>query len=96
MEILQSRSSPFDPEIVCRIFYQACRAVQHMHAQHVTHRDLKIENLLIGSDGSIKLCDFGSATTVMFQPDVSWSAGQRSMLEDNVREVFFFFLSNSS
>ena len=45
----------------------------------------QIENLLIGDDGLIKLCDFGSATTQMHYPDPSWSAIQRSLLEDEVR-----------
>jgi cyclin G-associated kinase len=35
-------------------------------------------------DGSIKLCDFGSATTQCFQPDPAWSANQRALLEEEV------------
>ncbi|KAK9730740.1 DnaJ domain [Popillia japonica] len=84
--ILQSRSTAFDPETVCRIFYQTCKAVAHMHTlpQPIIHRDLKIENLLISSDGVVKLCDFGSATLEEFQPDLTWTSNQRSMLEDNL------------
>lgn len=95
---MQSRTTAFDPETICRIFYQTCRAVQHMHSQNpsITHRDLKIENLLIGADSCIKLCDFGSATTQVYQPDITWSAGQRSMLEDNVSLFYVIFnISNS-
>lgn len=86
MEILQSRKTAFDADVICRIFYQTCKAVSHMHSQtpEIIHRDLKIENLLISSDGSIKLCDFGSATIEKHYPDLSWSANQRSTLEDNV------------
>ncbi|XP_037090600.1 cyclin-G-associated kinase-like [Pollicipes pollicipes] len=82
---LAGRALPADQ--VCQIMYQTCKAVQHMHAQEppVLHRDLKVENLLIGDDGLIKLCDFGSATTTMHYPDPSWSAIQRSLLEDEVR-----------
>uniref|UniRef100_A0A8C5NF51 Cyclin-G-associated kinase n=1 Tax=Gouania willdenowi TaxID=441366 RepID=A0A8C5NF51_GOUWI len=73
-------------DTVLKIFYQACRAVQHMHKQKppVIHRDLKIENLLISNQGTIKLCDFGSATTVTHYPDYSWSAQKRSMVEDEI------------
>ncbi|XP_061585552.1 cyclin-G-associated kinase isoform X2 [Cololabis saira] len=73
-------------DTVLKIFYQACRAVQHMHKQKppVIHRDLKIENLLISNQGTIKLCDFGSSTTVSHYPDFSWSAQKRSMVEDEI------------
>ncbi|XP_053682884.1 cyclin-G-associated kinase [Sabethes cyaneus] len=72
------------PEAVLRVFYQACRAVAHLHTQAVpiNHRDIKIENFLIGCDGQLKLCDFGSASTDTYAPDVSWNAHQRDMLED--------------
>lgn len=53
----------------------------------LTHRALdvlQIENLLISNQGTIKLCDFGSATTVSHYPDYSWSAQKRSMVEDEV------------
>lgn len=39
------------------------------------------------TDGELKLCDFGSATTETYAPDVSWSAQQRDMLEDQVSVV---------
>lgn len=46
--------------------------------------DFQIENLLISADGVIKLCDFGSATVMTYQPDAMWSANQRSLLEEEV------------
>uniref|UniRef100_A0A665WYV0 Cyclin-G-associated kinase n=1 Tax=Echeneis naucrates TaxID=173247 RepID=A0A665WYV0_ECHNA len=78
--------APLSCDTVLKIFYQTCRAVQHMHKQKppITHRDLKIENLLISNQGTIKLCDFGSATTVSHYPDYSWSAQKRSMVEDEI------------
>lgn len=33
-----------------------------MHDAGFTHRDIKIENVIIGTDGNYKLCDFGSCT----------------------------------
>ncbi|XP_076127024.1 cyclin-G-associated kinase isoform X1 [Alosa pseudoharengus] len=73
-------------DTILKIFYQSCRAVQHMHKQKppVIHRDLKIENLLISQQGTVKLCDFGSSTTIAHYPDYSWSAQKRSMVEDEI------------
>lgn len=87
VEVLQSRTTAFEPELIARILYQTCKALQHMHSQNppIIHRDMKIENLLISSEGKIKLCDFGSATTETYKPDITWSASQHSQLEENVR-----------
>uniref|UniRef100_A0A8D3DVR0 Cyclin G associated kinase n=1 Tax=Scophthalmus maximus TaxID=52904 RepID=A0A8D3DVR0_SCOMX len=78
--------APLSCDTVLKTFYQTCRGVQHMHKQKppIIHRDLKIENLLISNQGTIKLCDFGSATTVSHYPDYSWSAQKRSMVEDEI------------
>ncbi|XP_037113989.1 cyclin-G-associated kinase isoform X2 [Syngnathus acus] len=78
--------APVSCDTVLKVFYQTCRAVQHLHKQkpHVIHRDLKIENLLISNQGTVKLCDFGSATSVAHDPDYSWSAQKRSMVEDEI------------
>ncbi|XP_048044725.1 cyclin-G-associated kinase isoform X6 [Megalobrama amblycephala] len=80
------QKGPMSCDTVLKIFYQSCRAVQHMHKQSppIIHRDLKIENLLISHQGTMKLCDFGSATTVAHYPDYSWSAHKRSMVEDEI------------
>jgi serine/threonine-protein kinase len=40
---------------------QVCAAVQHAHFKLVIHRDLKPGNMLVTSDGTVKLLDFGIA-----------------------------------
>lgn len=54
MEALQNRGSAFPLQTILRVFYQMCRAVQHMHAQvpPIAHRDLKLENFLISNEGN--------------------------------------------
>lgn len=39
---------------------------------------------MISDDGKIKLCDFGSCTTKVYQPDENWTSQQRAILEDKV------------
>ena len=53
------------------LFEQACRAVQHAHANLVVHRDLKPSNMLVAEDGSLKLLDFGIAKVLSEDADES-------------------------
>lgn len=66
VNVLESRGAGFfEEKQVLLIFRDVCNAVFAMHCQSppIAHRDLKAENLLLGSDGLWKLCDFGSAST---------------------------------
>ena len=47
-------------------------------------RDIKLENLLLTEDFSVKLCDLGSASTKQHYPDQNWSMNQRTLLEDEL------------
>ncbi|XP_028569083.2 cyclin-G-associated kinase isoform X1 [Podarcis muralis] len=88
VEFLRKAESkgPLSCDTVLKIFYQTCRAVQHMHKQKppIIHRDLKIENMLMSNQGTIKLCDFGSATTIAHYPDYNWSAQKRAAVEEEI------------
>jgi non-specific serine/threonine protein kinase/serine/threonine-protein kinase len=51
---------PSVPEIL-GIFQQVCSAVQYAHQRLIIHRDIKPGNILVASDGTPKLLDFGIA-----------------------------------
>ena len=44
-----------------RIVSEACRALEYAHQHGVVHRDIKPENILLSSDGSTLVADFGIA-----------------------------------
>lgn len=45
----------------CDVIVQTAAGLQHAHEKGLIHRDVKPENLLISSDGTVKILDFGLA-----------------------------------
>lgn len=45
-------------EVKCLLF-QLLNAINYLHENHIVHRDLKMSNLLLNSNGILKLADFG-------------------------------------
>lgn len=45
-----------------RIAKDVLEALTYVHGKNFIHRDIKIENILLGNDNIYKLCDFGSMT----------------------------------
>ena len=55
------RHGPLDPVSALEIALQVASAAEHVHARGVLHRDLKPANVLVRSDGTVVLADFGVA-----------------------------------
>ncbi|PRW61072.1 shaggy-related kinase epsilon [Chlorella sorokiniana] len=63
------------PIILVKLYtYQMLRALAHIHSVGVCHRDIKPQNLLVNiNTHALKLCDFGSAKTlVRGEPNISY------------------------
>ncbi|GBG29661.1 Cyclin-G-associated kinase [Hondaea fermentalgiana] len=62
----RAHGDPLMEEEILRLMYQVARAIEHLHLQTppVSHRDIKLENVLLDADAqNAFLCDLGSATT---------------------------------
>lgn len=46
------------------IFKQIVYGLAHCHCRSVLHRDIKLDNILMDSEGGVKLCDFGVSRLV--------------------------------
>ena len=59
-EVLQDdRTLP--AETVQSIAYQLVQSLHYLHSRRILHRDMKPQNILLSSCGTVKLCDFGFA-----------------------------------
>lgn len=43
------------------IIIDICSFLEIIHSRNIAHLDLRPENILIGNDGKVKICDFGSS-----------------------------------
>eukprot|EP00300_Choanocystis_sp_HF-7_P007547 c15352_g1_i1.p1 GENE.c15352_g1_i1~~c15352_g1_i1.p1 ORF type:complete len:322 (+),score=46.34 c15352_g1_i1:60-968(+) len=50
---------PVDPTLIKKLMFQLFNGLAFCHAHGILHRDLKPQNLLVSSDGRLKLADFG-------------------------------------
>jgi len=59
--LTSSPRSPFAEQQVMGWAYQLLDALSYIHANGIVHRDINPKNIMLCSDGTIKLIDFGTA-----------------------------------
>lgn len=56
-----SIEGPLSTTAACRIIRQAALGLQYAYEQGMVHRDIKPHNIILASDGQVKILDFGLA-----------------------------------
>ncbi len=71
LDALIRRSGALPTERALKIAAQVLDGLAHAHKQGVLHRDIKPANIMLGSDGTPRIMDFGAAS----RTQVSWLEG---------------------
>ncbi|TPX33615.1 hypothetical protein SmJEL517_g03556 [Synchytrium microbalum] len=59
IETIASKGGKLKEPEARQYFRQILSAIDHCHQAGVTHRDLKLENILLDDDGNVRVADFG-------------------------------------
>ena len=71
LDIMRSQDAGLTEPEIAAVLWQSLIGLQHLHGQHIVHRDIKAANLLLCRDGTLKLGDLGVST------QLAGSAGAR-------------------
>lgn len=74
------------------IFRQIVYGLAHIHSRNVLHRDIKLDNILLDSDGGVKICDFGVSKIIDKHKIINDQCGTPAYIAPEIitNLVFFF------
>lgn len=90
------KSKKFLTEKVARpVFRQVVYGLAHIHSRNVLHRDIKLDNMLLDSDGAVKICDFGVSKIIDKNKTINDQCGTPAYIAPEIitNEVFFTFMT---
>jgi serine/threonine protein kinase len=58
----------FNKHFTVKCLLQIISALQYCHSHDIFHRDIKLENILVDGNGTLKLCDFGWSAKISDKP----------------------------
>ena len=84
------------PKETVEISMQIASAISHAHKNHIIHRDIKPQNILVSEIGNVKVKDFGNAAIPLHQQqqrcDLCITFLQSRQKEDFVMKKVIFIL----
>lgn len=91
-QLINSVKTGLHPDIVKTIIFQICEALEHAHSKGVVHRNVRPENILVGSDYSVKLTNFDLAKKIDMSTRSTFELKQ--MIKENPYAAPEFKLGN--
>lgn len=73
---LQNATGPLSVADACEVIRQAAIGLHYVHEQNLVHRDVKPSNLMLASDGNVKILDLGLALLSNQYDDELTTVGQ--------------------
>ena len=73
-------STASSKEIACRLLFKLADALNYLHSQKIVHLDIKPDNVLVRSDHSLTILDFGLARRWGIGDSASQIAGSRRFM----------------
>lgn len=61
LNLVKNHRNKIDEKLARTYFRQLIEGLEYLHSNSVSHMDLKLDNLLIGDDGQLKIADFDMA-----------------------------------